>query len=139
MFRLTSSVYRKLVFVSLFIAASFAANASDTSTQTKLKENLLGEWNVALYFSPSNPPLSTTMNISKINDDGTLEGTFYQTAFETARYTFIDDSLIFVIVTADNSGSYSTSGRLDLNGNIDGQTLSTGRNFLMAWKATKSK
>lgn len=111
---------------------------SEQATETKsVASQLLGEWTVALYFSAASPPSSTTMVITNVSEDGTLVGTFYQTPFETARYTVRDDIVAFVLITSDNSGLYSSSGRVTAEGQIDGQTLSTGRNFLMTWTATK--
>lgn len=98
---------------------------------------LLGTWDVALYFSASAPPSATVMEISAVNEDGTLAGTFYQSEFEQGRYRLTSDSVVFTVITSDSTGPYATSGRVQADGRIEGQTLSTGRDFLMAWTAQK--
>ena len=100
-------------------------------------EDLLGTWDVALYFSAEAPPSGTVMEITAVNADGTLAGTFYQSAFESGRYTRRGEDWVISVLTADGSGPYATSGRLGPDGIIEGQTLSTGRDFLMAWTAQK--
>lgn len=98
---------------------------------------LIGTWEVALYFDPNSPPSATVMEVTAVNANGTLEGTFYQSPFEMARYTAKDDEIIVSFVTSDGSGLYGTSGRLLENGEFKGQTLSAGRNFLIPWKASR--
>jgi len=100
-------------------------------------EDLLGAWDVALYFSPDAPPSATVMEITAVNADGTLAGTFYQSGFESGRYTRRGEDWVITVITSDNSGPYATSGRLGPDGVFEGQTLSTGRDFLMAWTAEK--
>lgn len=102
-------------------------------------KHLLGQWKVALFFSPDNPPSETTLVITSVHEDGTLSGSFYQSEFTQARYTRQDECMIFSVITADGSGPYATSGKLCAENYISGQTLSTGRNFLMAWEALKTE
>jgi len=99
---------------------------------------LMGNWDVSLYFDPDSPPSTTTMEITQVNADGTLAGRFYQSPFEMGRYTQKDGEIILTVVTSDGSGPYATSGRLQSDGSIKGQTLSTGREFLMPWTAQKT-
>ncbi|WP_100644385.1 hypothetical protein [Alteromonas facilis] len=130
---------KKLYCTFALLVFSFIAGGEEQEDiQSDLKLKLVGEWQVSLYYSPTSPPSSTQMTITKVNDDGTLEGDFYQTSFQTARYTFYENTLIFALITSDNSGLYSTSGRMTIEGDIEGQTLSEGRNFLMAWSANKN-
>lgn len=129
----------KAICIWASVLLSYCALAEEgADVQSELKLRFVGEWQVSLYYSPSSPPSSTVMTITKVNDDGTLEGDFYQTNFQTARYTLYNDSLVFSVITSDNSGKYFTSGRMSNNGDIEGQTLSEGRNFLMAWSANKN-
>lgn len=97
---------------------------------------LIGTWDVALYFSPTEPPSATVMTVSAI-EDGILSGTFYSTAFDTGRVTQHGDEIIFVVTTQDGTGLYTTSGRLGPDDTIQGQTFAIGRDFLMAWSATR--
>ena len=117
--------------------SGFHVAAEQTKSHEQLTSLFIGDWQVSLYFSPDAPPSTTSMTIETINDDGTLVGSFYQTPFEHGRFTIRNEQLIFVVLTSDNSGIYSTSGRMNLSGNIEGQTFSIGRNFLMAWTAIR--
>ncbi|MEM6856456.1 MAG: hypothetical protein AAF559_01170 [Pseudomonadota bacterium] len=99
--------------------------------------DLVGVWDVALYFSPSAPPSSTVMEIKTVNADGTIEGSFYSTEFEKARYTQRNGEIAFAMITQDGSGLYATSGRLQLDGSVKGQTFATGRDFVMIWTAQR--
>jgi|GEM_PF-5275725 len=108
---------------------------SVAETQAVDSNALLGTWDVALYFDPNGPPSATELVINAVNDDGTLEGSFYQSPFEQGRYTQKDGALIISVVTSDGSGAYNTSGRLYPDGRFSGQTFSLGRGFLMPWTA----
>lgn len=99
--------------------------------------DLIGTWNVSLFYSPDQPPSSTVMVISAVQD-GALSGTFYGSPFTTGRATVADDEVIFTVATEDNSGPYLTSGALE-DGEIEGQTLSVGRDFLMYWEAERAE
>lgn len=116
---------------------STACTTAPASAPTVTPENLLGTWDVALYFSQDSPPSATVMDISSINRDGTVGGTFYASPFESGRVTERDGAVVISVITSDGSGPYATSGRLITPDQIDGQTLSTGRDFLMTWSATK--
>jgi hypothetical protein len=50
---------------------------------------------------------------------------------EAGRVVMDGNDVVFTATTADQSGQYIHSGRLR-RGVIEGQTLSVGRNFLMA-------
>ena len=100
-------------------------------------DDLIGTWDVALYFSVDSPPSATVMEIGSAGADGTLTGSFYASAFEVGRYTVREGAVVISVITSDGSGPYATSGRLVAPGQVEGQTLSTGRGFLMAWTATK--
>jgi len=105
--------------------------------EPEVSDRLMGTWDVALYFSPGSPPSATVMEITAVRSDGTLEGNFYQSAFELARYVVREDQLIISVVTSDGSGRYQTSGRLSPSGEFRGQTHSIGRDFLMPWTAER--
>jgi len=96
-------------------------------------EDLIGTWDVALFFSEDAPPSSTEMVVTAV-DDGVLTGTFYGSPFLEGRAIVFDDEILFTVVTADGSGEYLTSGELD-DDEIEGQVLSVGRGFLMAFEA----
>ena len=98
-------------------------------------ELLNGIWDVTLYYSPTEPPSATVMEI-KIDGSKTLSGSFYQSDFLDAEYAIRDGVLAFAAVTTDGNAPYNTSGRY-VNGQIEGQTHSQGRDFLMIWTATR--
>jgi len=122
------------------IARAQNATAQDsTSIEGDIqKEMLIGSWDVSLFYDVSAPPSSTTMEISSVKD-GNLVGTFYNTPFEMGRYVIKGDEVIISLITSDGTGAYYTSGRLSSKGSFEGQTLSTGRDFLMPWTAKAHK
>ncbi|MBR9826542.1 MAG: hypothetical protein GYB36_12185 [Alphaproteobacteria bacterium] len=126
-----------IVCLSLAAVSLAAVTSPALAGETLVPEELIGTWDVALHFSPDAPPSATVMEITAVNEDGTMTGSFYQSAFETARYRVEDDMLIISVITSDSTGPYATSGRLYLDGYFAGQTLSTGRDFLMAWTAER--
>ncbi len=97
--------------------------------------DLNGTWDVAMFYSPDEPPSSTVLEL-QVGDAGALTGSFYQSAFEDAEYAMRGSTLAFGAVTTDGTAPYSHSGRL-VDGKIEGQTLSHGRDFLMIWVATR--
>lgn len=135
-----SSAKMGLVMKKLFRVAIIswlglcAAHAEDGAAKPS---DLIGSWDVQLFFSENAPPSSTRMIVTEV-EDGDLAGTFYASPFLEGRVSLFENQVIFTVVTEDRSGSYYTSGRLE-DGVIEGQTLSAGRDFLMAWRATASK
>jgi len=125
--------------IAAFAVSSLAACASvPDQTQPQLTSSeLIGTWDVSLYFSAEAPPSATVMEITDVGEDGALAGSFYQSAFESGRYTLSADTIIISVITSDGSGPYATSGRYTAEEGFKGQTLSTGRDFLMAWSAEK--
>lgn len=112
----------------------WAESTNDTLSEIT-SDDLIGSWDVSLYFSATQPPSKTEMVITE-TANGALIGSFYGTEFETARVTVFEGDILFTAVTRDGSGPYLTSGRLE-EGEIMGQTLSIGRDFLMPWTATR--
>jgi hypothetical protein len=129
----------KSAFAALSIClAGCATMETDSETEAPASvADLIGTWDVSLYFSPDQPPSSTTMVITGV-EDGVLTGTFYGSPFTTGRATVFDDEVIFTVATEDGSGPYLTSGELE-DEEIEGQTLSVGRDFLMAWEAERAE
>ena len=106
------------------------------NTQAALSANALnGTWDVTLYFSQAAPPSSTVMVIN-VENDSALSGSFYQSDFLEAEYSIRNGVIAFAAVTEDGSAPYNTSGRY-VDGKIEGQTHSLGRDFLMIWTATR--
>lgn len=96
---------------------------------------LVGRWDVSLHYSPDKPPSKTEMVVATMAN-GKLEGSFYGSPFSDSGYTVHRGTLLFTAVTADGTGPYLHSGR-QVGECLEGQTLSTGREFLMAWTACR--
>jgi hypothetical protein len=90
---------------------------------------------VTMYGSPTEPPSSTVMALSAAPDTKVMVA-FYQPDFLEGEYSLRGDTLAFAAVTAGGEVLYSHSGRF-VEGLIEGQTLSHGRDFLMIWLATR--
>ncbi|MEO0425524.1 MAG: hypothetical protein AAF184_24535 [Pseudomonadota bacterium] len=97
---------------------------------------LVGRWDVSLHYSPDKPPSKTELVVTAMVD-GKLEGSFYGSPFSESGYTVHRGTLLFTAVTADGTGPYLHSAR-QVGECLEGQTLSTGRGFLMAWTACRS-
>lgn len=76
------------------------------------------------------------LDISAV-EEGALIGSFYGTEFEAARAVNFEGEIRISFLTSDGSGPYASAARLLPDGNLEGQTLSAGRDFLMAWSAKK--
>lgn len=110
-----------------------AESVSEASLSTS---DLIGVWDVSLYFAPDQPPSATVMEISAV-EDGAVTGAFYGSEFSSARATMHNGVVIFSAVTADGTGPYAHGMRMHAPDFIYGQTLSTGRDFVMAWEAKR--
>jgi len=118
------------------LAACATVPAAEELEGTEIEasaEDLIGKWDVSLFFSPGEAPSKTVMVVEAV-DDGALSGTFYGSPFLVGRAIVHDDEVVFTAVTEDNSGRYIHSGELE-DGEIEGTTFSVGRDFLMAWEA----
>ena len=128
--------FATLAALSLFSCKDEAgAPVSPNAAEANLSD-LIGVWDIALFYDPSEPPSATVMEISSI-EDGEVAGAFYGAAFSSAQATIHRGEIIFSAVTSDGSGPYTHAGRLTSDGDFFGQTLSTGRGFVMAWEATR--
>lgn len=99
---------------------------------------LIGTWDVSLYSDPNAEPSKTEFVVTEVTA-GTFKGTFYGSEIQNGRYTIKGNEIVFAGRTADLSGAYWHSGRMRANAIIQGQTLSDGRNFLMAWTARRKR
>ena len=119
--------------LALFTACAALPAAHAEDQPEAVVEDLIGTWDVSLFFSEDAPPSSTEIVVTGV-EDGKLTGTFYGSPFLEGRAIVFDDEVLFTVVTADGSGEYLTSGELDDN-KIEGHVLSVGRDFLMAFEA----
>jgi hypothetical protein len=99
---------------------------------------LVGTLDVSLYSDPNAEPSKTEFVVTEVTA-GTFKGTFYGSEIQNGRYTIKGNEIVFAGRTADLSGAYWHSGRMRANSVIQGQTLSDGRNFLMAWTARRKR
>lgn len=123
---------------ALYIHRDFQNDLIDHPGSAKARPgDLTGTWDVFLIFDPDQPPSQTTLKISNVKEDGSFDGSFYGTAFETAMFRQDGDDVVIAFVTSDGAGAYHGAGRLNSRGDLAGQTLSMGRGFLMPWSARK--
>ncbi|MBB5746284.1 hypothetical protein [Brevundimonas variabilis] len=94
-----------------------------------------GEWTVDLRPDPNAPAYLKPMVIA-VGSDGSITGTFYDHAIDKGRASAVSGRACFAFRTFDDSGAYHTSGCL-VGDQIEGQTWSEGRNFLLAWTAVR--
>lgn len=118
--------------ISIFIAFYFSSFLGFAAQP----DDIIGEWDISLYYSKLAPPSSTKLVVSGV-ENGVLSGTFYGSPFIKGRITTLENDVLFTVVTEDASGLYSTSGRLTSATTIAGQTLAHGREFLMPWQGVK--
>lgn len=96
---------------------------------------LSGSWQVDLRPTPDSKPVLQPMSLV-VAADGKVSGTFYGTAVADGRATASNGRTCVAFTTYDNSGPYQHSGCL--NGDkMDGLSWSTGRSFLLAWRAER--
>jgi hypothetical protein len=110
-------------------------NVNDADVKAEVApspSNLVGSWDVSLYYDANSEPSKTEFVVTEVTA-GTFKGTFYGSEIQNGRYTVKGNDLIFAGRTSDQSGAYWHSGRIRNGSLIHGQTLSDGRNFLMAW------
>ena len=94
-----------------------------------------GDWSVDLRTDLSAKPYSQPMRLD-VAADGKLTGTFYGGPIAEGRAATSNGRTCFAFNTADQSGPYHHAGCLR-GAAIEGQSWSTGRNFLLAWRADR--
>ena len=112
-----------------------AAEAPPAEAATLAPSALDGTWDVTMFWSATEPPSSTVM-VLKTGADNKITGSFYDSEFIEGEYSLRGDTLAFGSVTTDGTAPYSHSGRY-VDGKIEGQTLSHGRDFRMIWVAAR--
>ena len=116
----------------------FLAIAGHASGQAPDPSILIGEWQVDLRPKPGAEPYFQKLVVSAVNDS-TFTGTFYyDSEIQEARYNTDWGVLTIAFVTADGSGPYNTTARLE-GDELKGTTHSIGRDFVALWTARKVK
>ena len=116
------------VLVILALAAWRAAPDPDPS-------DLVGTWEVDLRPTPDAEPYTQEFVVTAVDGDS-LVGTFYGAPIERGRLNTGWGRVEFAFVTSDGSGPYNHAGRL-VDGRLEGSTYSTGRGFLLPWRASR--
>ena len=96
---------------------------------------LEGRWIVDLRLRFTDAPYSKPMVLT-IAADGTVSGEFYDHEIESGKARTLKGRTCFAFRTSDQSGPYQTSGCL-VGSQIDGQSWSEGRKFVLPWTATR--
>lgn len=115
--------------------ATIIALAVATPVLAQPVSPLSGEWIVDLRSSPNDPAYLKPMVIL-VGSDGSMTGTFYDREIDKGRAGAVSGRACFALRTVDASGPYQTSGCL-VGDQIEGQTWSEGRNFLLTWTAVR--
>lgn len=93
-----------------------------------------GAWVVDLSSEPSKP-YTQPMHL-QLNEDGTVQGSFYGSPIEAGRWKDDRGRRCASFRTSDGQGPYHTS--VCLTGTTTtGQTWAEHRNFLFNWNATR--
>lgn len=97
---------------------------------------LNGDWTLDLRPTNDAPAYIKSMKLD-ITPAGVVSGDFYDHAIEDGRAFGAKGRACFAFHTSDNSGPYQTSG-CSVGNQIEGQTWSEGRHFLLTWTAVRS-
>jgi hypothetical protein len=116
-----------MVVVATLVAAPAAAQSADA---------LSGRWTVDLSTQPDKP--YTKIMDLKLAADGTVTGSFYDSAIEAGRWKIDRGRTCVSFRTTDGVGPYH-SAACARGGNVEGQTWAEHRNFLFNWNAIRSK
>jgi hypothetical protein len=97
---------------------------------------LSGDWVVDLTTNPKTPytkPMSLTLN-----EDGTVAGSFYESAIEAGRWKTDRGRTCVSFRTSDGVGPYHSAACL-VGTSVQGQTWAEHRKFLFNWNAMRGK
>jgi hypothetical protein len=97
---------------------------------------LAGTWTVDLATDPAKP--YTKPMVLKLEADGSVTGSFYESAIEGGRWKTDRGRTCASFRTSDGVGPYHTSACLR-GAVVEGQTWAEHRSFLFNWQATRSR
>jgi hypothetical protein len=95
-----------------------------------------GGWTVDLSAKPS-APYTKPMQL-ELKADGTVAGSFYESAIEAGRWKADRGRTCVSFRTTDGVGPYHTSACL-IGDAVQGQTWAEQRNFVFNWNAVRTK
>ena len=97
-------------------------------------EGLSGDWSVDLASEPGQV-YTQPMQLG-LNQDGTVEGSFYNSQIEAGRWKLDRGRLCASFRTTDGAGPYHSAVCL-VGDQAVGQTWAEHRDFLFNWNATR--
>jgi len=109
----------------LCLCAAVAASADD---------DLSGNWSVDLASEPGQV-YTQPMQLS-LNEDGTVEGSFYNSQIQAGRWKLDRGRLCASFRTTDGAGPYHSAVCL-VGDQAVGQTWAEHRDFLFNWNASR--
>lgn len=112
-----------VLLLCLFAALTASAN-----------EGLGGDWSVDLASEPGQV-YTQPMQLS-LNEDGTVEGSFYNSQIQAGRWKLDRGRLCASFRTTDGAGPYHSAVCL-VGDQAVGQTWAEHRDFLFNWNATR--
>jgi len=113
----------RVLLLCLFAAVPASAN-----------EGLSGDWSVDLASEPGQV-YTQPMQLS-LNQDGTVEGSFYNSQIQAGRWKLDRGRLCASFRTTDGAGPYHSAVCL-VGDQAVGQTWAEHRDFLFNWNATR--
>lgn len=119
------------------LAALLLATASTLAGTPLAASPLAGTWTVDLTAKPGDPPYTKAMTLV-LNPDGSVSGSFYDSAIEASRWKTAGNRTSVSFRTTDGNGSYHTAACLE-GDIVRGQTWAEHRSFLFNWNATRTK
>ncbi|SOB79231.1 hypothetical protein SAMN06297144_0443 [Sphingomonas guangdongensis] len=116
-----------------FVTAAMLMLAA-SAAQAQTGAGLAGEWTVDLAVDPAKP-YTRPMKLA-LGADGTVTGSFYDSAIENGRWRTDPGRTCVSFRTSDGKGPYHTAACL--RGEVvEGQTWAEHRSFLFNWHATR--
>jgi hypothetical protein len=98
--------------------------------------SLNGAWSVDLRTTSTAPAYSQPMELT-VAADGAVTGRFYGAPIDAGRASDSNGRTCFAFTTKDGTGPYHHAGCLK-GEVVEGQSWSTGRNFLLNWRAERT-
>ena len=118
------------------IAALALLAAAAPATADPGRVSLAGSWTVDLSVKVDQP--YTKPMVLKLNDDGTVTGTFYESDIEAGRWKTARGRTCVSFRTTDGVGPYHTAACLVAD-RVVGQTWAEQRKFVFNWDAVRAK
>lgn len=105
-----------------------------TAVAASADDDLSGNWSVDLASEPGQV-YTQPMQLS-LNEDGTVEGSFYNSEIQAGRWKLDRGRLCASFRTTDGAGPYHSAVCL-VGDQAVGQTWAEHRDFLFNWNATR--